>query len=297
MGSEGFIGSHVIKYLKDRGWELFGCDLYDVPTQDYRYTKISRLSPEWEEIIVSTPFDVCVNAAGSGSVPYSITHPFNDFESNAIDTMRILDYIRRHRPSCKYLHISSAAVYGNPVALPVREDAPAEPLSPYGWHKLIAEQLCYEYTEFFHLKTAIIRPFSVYGPGLHKQLFWDTYQKYLSGNGTIELWGTGRESRDFVYIEDLAQAIFCILERAPMNGEIYNIASGEETTIQEAIDLFLGFFDRPCISRFNQKVREGDPLNWRADIGKITSLEFRSAVPIREGLKRTCQWMQSLPAN
>jgi len=294
LGSEGFIGSHLIKYLKGQNCDLFGCDLYDAPTQQYAYMKVSRLSPEWEEVITSNAFDVCINAAGNGSVPYSLTHPFSDFESNSMDTIRILDYIRRHRPSCKYLHISSAAIYGNPQRLPITEDAHPEPLSPYGWHKLIAEKLCHEFTKFYHIKTAIVRPFSVYGPGLRKQLFWDVHKKYLAGNGHIELWGTGKESRDFIYIEDLAKALFAILQHAPMNAEVYNIATGTETTIQEAVETILGFFDKPCTASFNQQTKEGDPLNWRADITKITNLGFQPSVSLTEGLKVTGKWLSGL---
>jgi UDP-glucose 4-epimerase len=294
LGSEGFIGHHLMLLFKEKKFEVAGCDLYESSLHDYRYFKVSRISPGWEEIFSLHKFDICINAAGSGNVPHSMTHPLSDFEANTLDTIRILDAIRTYNPSCKYLHISSAAVYGNPEALPVKEDQSKTPLSPYGWHKLLAEQLCREFTEIYNISTAIVRPFSVYGPGLRKQLFWDIYQKYLTGNDNVELWGTGAESRDFIYVEDLARAFDCILQNAPMKGETYNIATGTETSIKEAVETFLAFFDKPCVAKFNQRVREGDPMNWRADISKISNLGFQPGISLIDGLRITSQWLKSL---
>src|ERR1700749_3485711 len=122
LGAEGFIGSHLVRFLSKKGYAVYGWDLYETSRSGgYVYFKVSHLSPEWEEIFSSNTFDYCINASGAGSVPFSMTHPFADFESNALDVIRILDTIRRLKPGCRYLHISSAAVYGNPKSLPVRE--------------------------------------------------------------------------------------------------------------------------------------------------------------------------------
>src|SRR5260370_35821534 len=111
LGSEGFIGNNLISFFLNKGVRIAGCDLFERPSQhEYAYFKVSRLSPEWDDIF-SRKFDFCINAAGSGNVPYSMEHPLIDFESNTLDTMRILDAIRKNNESCRYLHISSAAVY------------------------------------------------------------------------------------------------------------------------------------------------------------------------------------------
>jgi len=85
---------------------------------------------------------------------------------------------------CKYLHISSAAVYGNPKQLPVKETDNCQPLSPYGWHKWMSELICQEYFRLYNIRSLIVRPFSVYGPGLRKQLFWDLYGKAFGKNSS-----------------------------------------------------------------------------------------------------------------
>ena len=161
IGSEGFIGSHCIDYFTQKGDAVAGLDIFESSSKKYAYTKISRLSPELDDVFEKKKFDVVINAAGSGNVSYSMTHPLIDFEANVLDTMKILDALRRYQPNVKYIHFSSAAVYGNPVLLPIQETAASKPLSPYGWHKLISEQLCKEYTSLFKIKTAILRPFSL----------------------------------------------------------------------------------------------------------------------------------------
>jgi nucleoside-diphosphate-sugar epimerase len=294
LGSEGFIGNNLVHHFKGKGYEVFGCDLFETSLDNYTYFKVSRLSPEWDEIFGEYIFDYCINAAGSGNVPYSVLHPFTDFEANTLDTIKVLDAIRRYSPACRYLHISSAAVYGNPDRLPVTEDTPLRPLSPYGWHKLMAEHLCTEYHTVYGIATAVARPFSVYGPGLKKQLFWDLFRKYLHHDGTVELWGTGTESRDFIYIADLTECFQRIIELAPMSGETYNVASGEETTISKAVEIFMARQANPPAIRFNGQVRKGDPLNWKADISRLTSLGFTAGTGLETGIGKIVDWMGQL---
>ena len=294
LGSEGFIGRQLVTYFSKKDYQVYGADLLEVGTQPYKYFKITRLSPEFDELLQNTGFDVCINAAGSGNVSYSMTHPVSDFEANSLDTIRLLDGFRRHRPSCKYLHISSAAVYGNPQQLPIKEADSLQPVSPYGWHKLIAEQLCKEFTSVYGLSTAIVRPFSIFGPGLKKQLFWELAQKVINSpeGSTIELWGTGRESRDFLFIDDLVYAIDCILDKGSFRSEVYNIASGIETSIHDVTDVFVKSFGKPVTIRFNQQVRSGDPQNWRADIGLLQSLGFQQNVSIETGINKYVEWLK-----
>jgi UDP-glucose 4-epimerase len=294
VGSEGFIGSHCVTHFSSISNFVHGIDLFERPSHPYSYTKISRLSPELEELFASQQFDAVINAAGSGSVPYSMSHPVLDFEANSLDTILVLDAIRKHQPSCKYLHLSSAAVYGNPVRLPVKESDAVQPLSSYGWHKLIAENLCKEYSAVFGLNTAVARPFSVYGPGLKKQLFWDVYQKQKNVHPTIALLGTGKESRDYIYVEDLIHALDCILLRGEMRGEVYNVASGYETTIGEAVSLFLLALNSKKTMLFDGTMRVGDPLNWLADISKLQQLDFKAKIDLKEGIIELAEWITSV---
>lgn len=292
LGSEGFIGAHCVKYFLQKNYSVFGADLFEQATQSYSYNKVSRISPEMDDLFTGTKFDAVVNAAGSGNVPYSMAHPLVDFEANSLDVFKILDTIRRIQPACRYIHLSSAAVYGNPEKLPVLESETLKPLSPYGWHKLISEQVCMEFSQLFQIRSAIIRPFSVYGPGLKKQLFWDTFQKVKVNQQKLELFGTGRESRDFVFIADLVKAIELILLNGEMKAEAYNVASAIETTIEDAVTLFIKVLEFSPEIYFNGQVREGDPKNWLGDIAKIGNLGFKPEYSIEQGLKILKNWIQ-----
>lgn len=293
LGSQGFIGRHLADDAIVRGWSVVGCDLIEAGATTYPYHKISLLSGDFEQLFVGNQYDFCINAAGSGSVPFSLTHPLSDFEANVSGVIHVLETIRRYNPTCGYLHISSAAVYGNPVQLPIEESAVLSPLSPYGWHKKMSEQLCLEYFHQFGVRTAITRPFSVYGPGLRKQLFWDVCQKLLKAQGSLELWGTGRESRDFIYVGDLVQSIWAILTNGRLGGDIYNVATGIETTIEEAVKLFVEALQKDIKVVFNQQVRPGDPLYWRADISRLSNLGFKPAFSLQEGIELTANWIRS----
>ena len=128
-----------------KGWQVVGVDRMDNPSLHYPYFKFLSLS-DVPELLSTGKFKIIVNAAGSGNVGYSVKHPLGDFESNCYETAKILDAIRNTGVSGKYLHISSAAVYGNPCKLTCNEmESPANPISPYGWHKLLSEMLCREY--------------------------------------------------------------------------------------------------------------------------------------------------------
>ena len=220
-----------------------------------------------------------------------MTHPLSDFESNTLDTMRVLDTIRRQDKTCRYLHISSAAVYGNPVKLPVHEDDKKKPLSPYGWNKLMAEQVCLEYHTVYGIATAAIRPFSVYGNRLRKQLLWDICSK-LSQADSIELFGTGNESRDFIHINDLMLLVQCIVDKAPFTGNVFNAASGTETTIKQIAVLFEAFHNSKKKIQFSGELRKGDPLNWCADITAVQQLGFAPTVSLPEGISDYIKWFQ-----
>ena len=296
LGAEGFIGSHCVSHFLNNNHDVFGVDLYEQPTKQYTYRKVSRLSFEIENIISENDVDLIINASGSGNVGLSMNHPLIDFESNCLDLIRVLDAIRKFRPKTKFIHLSSAAVYGNPNRLPVKETDELKPLSAYGWHKLISENICKEYVQLYNLSISILRPFSVYGKSLKKQIFWDAYKKIIDNNISLELMGTGNESRDYIHINDLVKAIELVALNSPMNGDVYNVASGIETSIAKAIHIFIEKLDVKTAITFNNQVRKGDPLNWCADISKLRSIGFVSPILMEEGLVDLASWFKNLKA-
>jgi UDP-glucose 4-epimerase len=296
LGSEGFIGTHCVNYFLKYGFDVIGADLYlDRKFKNYQYEYTFAGIGELRDLLLNDKIKFIINAAGSGSVPFSIDNPYEDFKANCLDTFSILELIRQNSPNTQYLHISSAAVYGNPKQLPVYEDSLTFPLSPYGWHKVISENLCREYSSVYGLQTIIVRPFSVYGPGLKKQLLWDLFQKIkLSKEYIIELWGTGNESRDFIYIDDLIRGIHMLIDNAKFDSSAYNLGSGIETSINDVVKIFVDSFDSTIKYNFNGNVREGDPNNWRANISKMSSIGFSPEISLADGIMNYTTWLKTI---
>lgn len=290
LGSEGFIGKHCVQHFLKKGDNVFGADIVDYTTANYTYHKLSRIAPGFEILFKEVQYDACINAAGNGNVQVSITAPYNDYEANCSDVLKLLECFRLYNVSCRYIHISSAAVYGNPEVLPVKESANCQPLSPYGWHKMMSEQICREYHSLYKIPVCAVRPFSVYGEGLRKQLFWDVYQRSKKNN-RLQLSGTGNESRDFIHVKDLVNCFDILIAKAPMNGEVYNLASGIETKIKDVVQMFCNEIDPAIEPSFNHQTRAGDPLNWCADISAVTALGFKQTVGLKDGIKKLVEWL------
>jgi dTDP-glucose 4,6-dehydratase/UDP-glucose 4-epimerase len=290
FGSNGFIGSHVSQFLSSScGYQVTNVDLLEEGVDPYfRYYE----SPTWlDSFFKKTSYDLVINCAGAASVPKSLMNPWDDFTLNCSFVFTLLDAIRAQNCHTRFINLSSAAVYGNPKTLPVTERSVVDPLSPYGYHKLAAEMICSEFHRFWGIPTLSLRVFSAYGPGLRKQLFWDVYQRILNGENLV-LGGTGFETRDFIFIDDISHAIEIIIRNGLFDGGVINVASGLEITINEAVSTFLECYGSSISPSFSQNQRPGDPLFWRADIQKLISLGFVPRYTLQQGLTHYVQWLK-----
>ena len=295
-GATGFLGSNFSKYYIDKGYTVVGTG-----TKPEENISLKGLS-EYKQLILPDDHlydlikkykpDICIHCAGSSSVMQSVENPQRDFDINVPVTFHLLEGLRKYSPDCKTVIMSSAAVYGNPAYLPINEIHPVRPISPYGFHKMLCENICFEYSQLYDLKINIIRIFSAYGPGLQKQILWDIYNKGKNEDPLL-LSGTGQETRDFVYIEDIINAVDVILKNPTGNFEIFNIASGEETSIQKLAELMLDELKFDIKIEFNGKSRKGDPTKWKTDISKLKSLGFKPNYSIEKGVQNYCQWVKS----
>jgi UDP-glucose 4-epimerase len=291
LGSEGFIGSHAVRHFRSLGHPVIAADI--VLKQEKDYMLINPELPDFSRIFSRTSFDLCINATGAANVQLSFAHPAMDYMLNVTNVYTILDSIRQYNPGCKFINFSSAAVYGNPASLPIHESAVLSPVSPYGHHKVYSEQVCREFFDLFQVSTLSLRIFSAYGEGLMKQLFWDVYKK-ISGaeGGFIELFGTGRETRDFIYVTDIMHALESVIQDAKFDGTAINLASGKESSIKEVTDIFVEALKSKVEIKFTGSNKIGDPLNWRADIGLLESYGFKPRYSLNEGINNYCKWLR-----
>ncbi len=291
IGSEGFIGKSISQYFLTLGHIVFTADIVNLSKSNYLFLKsdISNLP----NLFKHKNFDICINASGLANVSNSFDESNQDFVANVFNVHIILEAIKLFNKNCKFINLSSAAVYGNPKSYPISELDDLNPISPYGYHKLMSEVLCCEYNKVFDIQTISLRIFSVYGPGSRKQLFWDIYKKIeKSSNGTIEIIGNGDESRDFIFIDDLLEAVSCIIENSTFDGGAINVASGEETLIKNAIYTFVNLLQPSIKIIFDNKVRNGDPSNWQADISLLESFGFKHKYNLEFGLNKYVTWLK-----
>lgn len=292
-GVAGFLGRHIARQFARDGWRVAGID--EVPAENApplaRYARL-KLPADLAPLLRDEQPAVCIHCAGRASVPLSLDDPAGDFLGNVALTFELLDALRRHAPRCHFILLSSAAVYGNPPTLPVRESDPVAPLSPYGWHKRQAELLCEEFAACYALPTTIVRIFSAYGPGLRRQVVWDVCERLILTR-RLALRGTGDESRDFIHAGDVAHALALLAARTPDRCETFNLASARETTIAELARLAAESLGVKLEPVFDGADTHGQPRNWRADISRIAALGFTPQVSLEDGVRGVAMWARA----
>ncbi|MEM1368641.1 MAG: SDR family oxidoreductase [Cyanobacteria bacterium P01_H01_bin.15] len=295
-GASGFIGRYIVRHFVKSQWAVIGVS--STPPENapsgslIRHHQLRLPSSKFPDLLRTYAPDLCIHCAGRAAPELSVQEPLSDYQNNAVLTFEVLNALRIAAPACKLILLSSAAVYGNPPSLPISEIQPAAPISPYGFHKWQCEQMCQEFTKIYGLQTATLRIFSAYGPGLRRQVLWDICQKALL-EPTVELLGTGQESRDLIHARDIARAIDIVATKGPLSGEIYNLGSGQEITIADLAQQLLDLLDYSQPPIFSGGLPPGIPRNWCADITKISQLGFSPILNLHESLPRLVQWCRA----
>jgi len=296
LGASGFLGTAISTYFSSLGIPVVGIDV--VPPQDKHiysdFYQSERLEGILETALARHQPTYLFHVAGNANVGRSIEDPRYDFV-NSVDLFSlVLDHVRRVSLETKVLFTSSAAVYGQPKDLPITEELAPSPISPYGYHKWMCEQLSREYNSLYEVSVASIRIFSAYGAGLRKQILWDLCEK-CRRDGPVQLGGDGSETRDFIHAKDIARAISCIVRGGTFNGEVYNVASGVETSISDLAHHVLSAYGIPFDRlEFSGSSRVGDPKNWRADVSNLEALGFSPTIDFAAGVAEYVDWYKKL---
>lgn len=297
-GVAGFIGRQAAGDFRRAGYRVIGTDQVAAENaplgdlDDYRALVLPDAKTELLRLLTAEQPTLCLHCAGRASVPFSVTDPEADFRVGVDGTFALLDAMRLAAVPTRMIYLSSAAVYGEPGAGAIHEETPLRPISPYGFHKLMGEALCREFNRVYGVKCLIIRIFSAYGPGLRRQVLWDLSRRLLR-EPVVTVQGTGKESRDFIHVRDIARALLLLAERGSFAGQVYNLASGVETTIAALAELLRTALDRQTELRFDGRVPPGTPQNWRADIGRLAALGFEPGIGLAEGVCQYAAWCRS----
>lgn len=286
-GGSGFIGTSVTKAVLAAGGEVVILDRF---RPAYLGARVSWLplplpDPSLGSILAKERFDALLHLAGTASVPRSLEEPVEDLRNNAEVTLALLEELRRNSPTTAVLFASSAAIYGNPLTLPITEDQAPAPMSPYGTSKLVSEFYVSLYARLHHMRTANLRLFSVYGPGQTKLVIYDIARRLVDDPTQLKMFGTGEETRDFIHVDDVARSAIAVLTRGRLGGEPYNVACGRGVAIREVVDHVAGVLGVDPRVEWSGESRQGDPIHWTADIGRLRSLPFESAIPLKDGIR------------
>lgn len=294
LGSSGFIGSAAARHFLIEGYNTIGIDLVANEKLQEHTSFTFIKSAIAENILQQTLAEykplAIINAAGRASVGASFENPKSDYSENTQTVFTILDCIRKFSPQTNFVLLSSAAVYGNPVQLPVRETDALSPISPYGFHKMQAEMIAREFHQCFGVSSIVLRIFSCFGEGQRKLLLWDLCEKASKQNKVL-LKGRGKETRDFIHANDVALFIAHLLKNKPANGfEIYNVASGKEWSIKQVATHLVHCLDYNNELEFEGTANVGNPDNWQADITKMLNTGFTPTIDLETGIQQYAHW-------
>ena len=297
-GGAGFIGSHTVDHLLAEGVEVVVLDnlrsgrleniRQHVNKGNFRFVRGDIRDSHLVKDLVSD-VDAVIHLAALVSVPESIKDPALTYAINVNGTLNLLkasvDFgVKR------FVYASSCAVYGDSENLPIKEDYPPKPLSPYASSKLTAEDYVRKYNRNFGLETVCLRYFNVYGPRQICSNYSGVITRFinrLTNDLPLVIFSDGEQTRDFVYVTDVAEANVLALKHAKAIGEIFNIGTGVGTTINRLASMLLELEGKNSLETVHSEPREGDIRHSVADISKVKEkLGYCPKVSLKDGLKR-----------
>jgi len=290
-GAAGFLGRNVASAAAAAGWTVVGLGHSPKEAFDPAAWGLS----DWMEgdvdlptlSAIDGPIDTIFHCAGGASVAYSLTNPCEDFHRTVTCTVSVLEFLRRQGHG-RIILPSSAAVYGRALDLPISVTAPLLPISPYGLHKKIAEDMCRSYSQTFGVRAAIIRLFSVYGSGLQKQLLWDACNRLSQGN--MRFSGTGEESRDWINVKDAAALMMFATDYASPECPVANGGVGVGVTVRHIVEALASHLLSAESPSFTQEQRAGDPDHHQADISEARAWGWKPVHDLADGLLDYVNW-------
>ena len=238
------------------------------------------------------PLTALIHCAGGSAVPRSYAEPLADFKRSVDSTAEVLEFART-RPGAtpRVVLASSAAVYGDQGDVDITEASACSPISPYGFHKLAAEQLCTSYSRFFNVPVTVVRLFSVYGEGLRKQLLWDACQRFELGDPRF--FGTGSELRDWIHVDDAAGLLSAAAGAPQARFALYN-GGHEQASTRELLTMLGRLFEGSPAPIFTGETHAGSPRRLTADWNHARhQLGWHPQVALAERVRRYAEWFKS----
>ncbi|MBI2058250.1 MAG: NAD-dependent epimerase/dehydratase family protein [Nitrospirae bacterium] len=296
-GAAGFIGSNLVRLLSQHAERIIALDnlstgyldnLDGIPRVkfvqgDVRHPMTVQRAAEGAEVIFHL-------AAQVGNLR-SLEDPVADLDVNVMGTVRLLEAARKMKIP-KFIYSSSAAIFGEPVRLPISESHPLAPPTPYAASKLAGEQYALCYSQLHGIGVVCLRYFNVYGPHQRYDAYGNVipiFARRMHEGGPLRVYGSGKQTRDFVHVADVARANL-LAAVTPGTQGVFNIGSGIPTTVNDLVHLIRSLSGSGCEVEYHP-ARPGEVLHSVSDISAARSvLGYRPHLPLREGLADYLAW-------
>ena len=305
-GVAGFIGSTLAERLVRAGEDVVGIDSFtDYYPRESKERNLAflRTAPNFRFVegriqdadlgaLLADRTHVFHLAAQAG-VRKSWGRDFDVYTTNNIEATQVLLEACVARPLEKLVYASSSSVYGDLVAMPMREDALPQPVSPYGVSKLAAEQLCYLYHANFGVPAVSLRYFTVYGPRQRPDMGFHKFLRATLQGQPIAVYGDGEQTRDFTFVDDIVTANLAAAERG-VAGRVYNIGGGSRVSLNHVLELIGRVTGRPPVIA-REASQKGDMRHTYADTTLArTDLGFRPSFDLERGLAAEYSWLTGI---
>jgi nucleoside-diphosphate-sugar epimerase len=302
-GGAGFIGSRVAAQLLDAGHRVTAIDemndAYDVRLKEWRLKQlVGRPNLAFHRLdirdraalrpIFKKKVDAVINLAARAGVRQSIANPWVYFETNTTGALNLLELSKEFGVS-KYVLSSTSSVYGAKNKIPFKEDANTNyPISPYAASKKAAEALCYTYHYLFKIDVTVLRYFTVYGPGGRPDMSLFRFTQWIAEGKPVVVFGDGRQSRDFTYVDDVARGTIAALR--PVGFDTINLGSDRPVTVNKAIRLIESRLEKKAVIE-RQPMHPADIRATWADISKARRvLKWEPKTTFEQGVAALVDW-------
>ena len=303
-GGNGAVGSNLVRKLLGLNAKVMVLDDFSQSRQDNLPSKHVNLTVVQGDItdkrIISKvflhKFDYVFHLAARFANELSVKNPLEDLRVNVQGTLQVLLHAYKQKPE-RFLYTSSSSLYGSQKFVSLREDLMPHPSTPYAASKLTGEHYCRAIHELYGMEYSIVRLSNSYGPydppGKYRNAIPNFIQAALTGRNLV-ITGTGKESRDFTYVEDCVDGINLAASKKGGKNETFNLGTGKETRIRSIAQIILNMTRSKSKITF-RPMRNFDHIKRRRmDISKVRRMiKYNPITDIETGLERTCEWFLS----
>lgn len=305
-GGTGFIGSHVVEKLVHLGARVSMLDRQSggaIKNTSYVQSKVKFIVGDCADLSTALKAcnkqDIVINlAARVGGILYNRTHQATMLTDNLAIAQTMIEAARRQQVE-RFLVVSSACVYPADARIPTHESEafrgePEPTNGGYGWAKRIAEKLGMYYAEQFGMKVGIARPYNAYGPRDHfdaerSHVIPALIKRVFDGENPLRVWGSGKQTRAFLYVEDFAEGLLATIEKYPVADPV-NIGTDEEVSIKKLTEMIVSFSGKYTKIEFDTSKPDGSPRRNSDNTKAQETIGWSSHISLHEGLKKTIEW-------